>query len=245
MQVAEFLYLSVVFTLMSSAHTSTTRLLITVDCAIFGVENGELKLLLIRRERAPYAGKWCLPGGIIRNDETAEECVARILEEKTGIKGMFLEQLYTFSDLRRDPRGRAVTIAYYALVKPEQFAILAGRDTSEIAWRNTNELPALGFDHSKIAETALTRLQAKVRYQPIGFELLSSLFTLTQLQNLYETILGYNIDKRNFRKKITGMGLLESTGKKEINVKRRAAELFRFNKQKYYSLTKKGFSFEL
>lgn len=230
---------------MSVSSTSATRLLITIDCAIFGVHDNKLQLLLIRREKAPYAGKWCLPGGIIRNDETAEECAARILHEKTGISKMFLEQLYTFSDVKRDPRGRAVSIAYFALVKPEQFAIIAGRDTAEIAWRNIDEVPALGFDHNKIADVALARVQAKVRYQPIGFELLSSAFTLTQLQNLYETILGYSIDKRNFRKKILGMVLLESTGKKETNVKRRAAELYRFNKQKYNQLTRKGFSFEL
>lgn len=229
---------------MSSADSSS-RLLITIDCVIFGVRDGQLQLLVLRRERAPYAGKWCLPGGIIRNDETAEACAVRILHEKTGITGMFLEQLYTFTELKRDPRGRAVSIAYYALVRPGQFAVIAGRDTSEIAWKNIEQLPALGFDHRKIVDTALLRVRAKVRYQPIGFELLPSAFTLTQLQQLYETVLGYEIDKRNFRKKILGMGLLDATGKKETNVKRRAAELYRFNEQKYKALTRKGFSFEL
>jgi 8-oxo-dGTP diphosphatase len=224
---------------------AATRLLITVDCAIFGVQNDELQLLVLRREKAPFAGKWSLPGGIIRADETAEQCAVRILQEKTGLKGMFLEQLYTFSDVKRDPRGRVVSIAYFALIRPDQFALFAGRDTSEIAWKNISDLPALGFDHNTIASVALTRLKAKVRYQPVGFELLAPVFTLTQLQNLYETILGYEIDKRNFRKKILGMGLLDATGKKEVNVKRRAAELYRFNKQKYQSLTRKGFSFEL
>lgn len=224
---------------------SSTRLLITVDCAIFGVQNEQLQLLVLRRMKAPYAGKWSLPGGIIRAEETAEECAERILSEKTGIKGTFLEQLYTFSEVKRDPRGRVVSIAYFALVRPDQLAVIAGRDTSEIAWKNIDEIPALGFDHNKIAEAALARLQAKVRYQPIGFELLAQTFTLTQLQNLYETILGYAIDKRNFRKKILGMGLLDATGKKELNVKRRAAELYRFNQKKYESLTRKGFSFEL
>lgn len=228
-----------------SAASHKNQVLLTVDCAIFRVADNRLQLLLIKREKAPYAGKWSLPGGIIRADETAEQCAERILEEKTGIKGMFLEQLYTFSALKRDPRGRVVSVSYFALVRPDQFAVIAGRDTSEIAWKNIGQLPALGFDHNEIADVALTRLQAKVRYQPIGFESLAQTFTLTQLQNLYETILGYAIDKRNFRKKILGMGLLDATGKKEVNVKRRAAGLYRFNKQKYQSLTRKGFSFEL
>lgn len=221
------------------------KIIVTVDSVIFGVRDNKLEILLLKRRSSPYAGKWCLPGGVIIGNETADECAERILEEKAGIRKMFLEQLYTFSGVKRDPRGRVITIAYYALVQPSQYAIVAGRDTEKIEWHSIENIPQLGFDHNSIAEVALARLRAKVRYQPIGFELLSSAFTLTQLQNLYETILGYSIDKRNFRKKLLGMGLLDATGKKEVNVKRRAAELYRFNKQKYNQLTRKGFSFEL
>lgn len=218
---------------------------LATDCVIFGFDGGELKLLLIEREKEPFKNKWALPGGFVFMEETTEECAKRILLEKTGIRHMFIEQLYTFSDLDRDPRERIVSVAYFALVNKHQYELVAGRDTVKAEWFELSKLPKLAFDHSKILKTAIQRLKGKVSYQPIGFELLDEKFTLTQLQSLYESILEIQIDKRNFRKKILGMKLLKPLDEKEQNVARKAAQFFSFDKKAYKELTQKGFHFEL
>lgn len=218
---------------------------LATDCVIFGFDGGELKLLLIEREKEPFKNKWALPGGFVFMQETTEECAKRILLEKTGIRHMFIEQLYTFSDIDRDPRERIVSVAYFALVNKHQYELVAGRDTVQAEWFELSKLPKLAFDHSRILKMAIQRLKGKVSYQPIGFELLDEKFTLTQLQTLYESILESSIDKRNFRKKILGMKLLKPLDEKEQNVARKAAQFFSFDKKAYKELTQKGFHFEL
>lgn len=226
-------------------HYEYPRPSITADCAIFGFDGGELKLLLIERENEPFKNHWALPGGFVFMDETTEECAKRILLEKAGIKNVFIEQLYTFSDVNRDPRERIISVSYFALVNKHQYELIAGRDTNKAEWFELSKLPKLAFDHTKIVKTAIQRLKGKVSYQPIGFELLSEKFTLTQLQALYESILEEAIDKRNFRKKIVGMGFLKALEEKEKNVPHKAARYYTFDKKVYKALTQKGFHFEL
>jgi 8-oxo-dGTP diphosphatase len=218
---------------------------LTTDCLIFGFDGGELKVLLIKREKEPFKNKWALPGGFVHIHETTEVCAKRILSEKAGIENMFIEQLYTFSDLDRDPRERIISVAYFALVKKDQYTLIAGRDTVHAEWFELSKLPKLAFDHAKIVEMGFERLKGKVSYQPIGFELLNEKFTLTQLQTLYEAILETKIDRRNFRKKILGMGLLKALDEKEKNVPRKAARFYSFDNKAYEKLMKKGFHFEL
>ncbi|MCU0389765.1 MAG: NUDIX hydrolase [Thermoflexibacter sp.] len=220
---------------------------LSVDCVIFGLDENELKVLLIERGHDPYAGCWAFPGGFVDMDETTEAAAKRELWEETGLQNMFMEQLYTFSDVHRDPRGRVVSVAYYALVKLSDVKdqVSASSDAQKAEWFPVNSLPALAFDHAKIFDTAFTRLKGKVRYQPLGFELLPEKFTLSQLQKLYELILNKELDKRNFRKKILSMALLIELPERQKGVSHRAAKLYQFDKVKYKELEAKGFSFEL
>lgn len=218
---------------------------VTVDCVVFGLDDGELKLMLIRRGEEPFAGDWALPGGFVHIDEDLDSAARRELSEETGISELYLEQLYTFGDPERDPRGRVITVAYFALVNLADHAVQAASDAAEAEWYPVSELPSLAFDHDAIVETARERLRAKVRYAPVGFELLPDRFTLTQLQRLYETVLEQPLDKRNFRKKVLSLGLLEPTGERETGVSHRAAQLYRFDKQKYAELARLGFEFAI
>jgi 8-oxo-dGTP diphosphatase len=221
------------------------RAALTVDCVVFGFDEGDLKLLLIQRDLEPFAGKWALPGGFVHVDESLEEAARRELQEETGLSRVFLEQLYTFGKPDRDPREHVVTVAHYALVKLSVHSVKAATDARNAAWFDVSDLPKLAFDHEEIIEIALQRLKGKVRYEPIGFELLPPKFTLTQLQHLYETIVEAPLDKRNFRKKILAMDLLIETDEIEKDVAHRAARLYRFDEAKYRQLKKKGFNFEL
>lgn len=220
---------------------------LTVDCVVFGFgpEDEDLKVILIQRDIDPFKGKWALPGGFVRMQETLEEAALRELKEETGIEKVYLEQLYTFGDVDRDPRDRVVTVAYYALVKMEGHDIKATADARKAAWFSVDDLPELAFDHEKIVEVALERLRSKVRYEPIGFELLPRKFTLSQLQKLYETVLEQRFDKRNFRKKILSMDLLIELDEVQEDVAHRAARLYKFDEKKYEQLRKKGFNFEI
>ena len=218
---------------------------LTVDAVVFGLDDEDLKVLLIRRGVEPFQGKWALPGGFVRVEESLEDAVRRELEEEAGISQVFLEQLYTFGAADRDPRERVVTVAYYALVKLSDHSIKAATDARDAAWFAVAEARGLAFDHDRILAAALERLKGKVRYQPIGFELLPPQFTLSQLQRLYETILETRLDKRNFRKKILGMGFLVALDEVEKDVTHRAARLYRFDRKKYRQLQKRGFNFEI
>ena len=218
---------------------------VTVDCVVFGLDDEDLKVLLIQRDLPPYDGRWALPGGFVEADESLEEAARRELQEETGIDIVYLEQLYTYGAVDRDPRDRIITVAYYALVKLHDHRVQAATDARDAAWFSIEDLPRLAFDHDQILQQAHERLRGKVRYQPIGFELLPAKFTLRQLQHLYETILDRQLDKRNFRKKILSMDLLQELEELESDVAHRAARLYRFDKRKYRRLTKQGFNFEV
>jgi 8-oxo-dGTP diphosphatase len=221
------------------------RAALTVDCVVFGFDEGDLKVLLIQRDLKPFEGKWALPGGFVRVEESLEDAARRELAEETGLRDIFLEQLYTFGAPDRDPRERVVSVAYYALVSLADHKPKAATDARQAAWFSVDDAPDLAFDHEHILTTALARLRGKVRYEPIGFELLPAKFTLGQLQHLYEVVLEEHLDKRNFRKKILGMGLLVDTGEIQQDVAHRAARLHRFDERKYQQLRKRGFSFWL
>ena len=220
---------------------------LTVDCVVFGLdlEEEQLRVLLVERDVEPFAGTWAIPGGFVHADESPAEAAARELEEETGIKDVFLEQLYTFGEPGRDPRGWVVSIAHYALVSPDRYRLVAATDARRAAWFAVNDLPPLAFDHRRIVDVALARLRGKVTYAPIGFELLPKKFTVKQLQKLYEVVLGRPLDNRNFRKKIFGMGVLRELDETQRGVPHRAARLYRFDERKYKQLTKQGRSFEL
>lgn len=218
------------------------RAALTVDCVVFGFDGGELQALLIRRGLPPFKDTWALPGGFVRVEETLDEAARRELEEETGLRNVFLEQLYTFGSVHRDPRERVVSIAYFALVKPE--AVAAATDAAEAKWFPVSDLPTLAFDHAEILATALSRLRGKLSYQPIGFELLPRKFTLTQLQRLYEAVLGHHLDKRNFRKKVLSFDLLTPLEETCQEGPHRPAQLFRFDPERSDRLKERGFLFE-
>ncbi len=216
---------------------------LTVDCVVFGFDGGDLQVLLIRRALEPFQNRWALPGGFVHLDETLDEAARRELEEETGLREVFLEQLHTFGAVDRDPRERVVSVAYYALVKPS--AATAATDAAEADWFPVASVPPLAFDHADILAAALERLRNKLRREPVGFELLPPKFTLSQLQRLYEAVLGTTLDKRNFRKKVLGYDLLVPLKEKHREGAHRPAQLFRFDPVKYRRLEKKGFLFEL
>jgi 8-oxo-dGTP diphosphatase len=218
---------------------------VTVDGVVFGFDDADLKLLLIQRKVDPFKGKWALPGGFVRPEEDLEQAVRRELADETGITRLYLEQLFSFGDPKRDPRERVISVAYYALVKLADHRLRAASDAVDVAWFPVAELPKLAFDHEKIVDVALRRLKAKVRYEPIGFELLSEKFTLGELQGLYEAVLEQAVDKRNFRKKILGTELLDPLDEYQQDVAHRAAQYYRFNRARYDQLKKRGFNFEL
>ena len=221
------------------------RAALTVDCVVFGFDEAELKVLLIERGLEPFKGQWALPGGFVRVDEPLDEAARRELAEETGLEKVFLEQLYTFSRVDRDPRERVISVAYYALTKPADHRTHATTDAADAQWFAVSGVPALAFDHADILATALQRLRGKLRYEPIGFELLPPKFTLSRLQHLYETVLGTPLDKRNFRKKVLSHGLLLPLNETHREGAHRPAQLFRFDPVRYEKLKKKGFHFEL
>ncbi|WP_375561287.1 NUDIX domain-containing protein [Bernardetia sp. OM2101] len=224
---------------------------VTVDCVIFAwdSENSDLKVLLIERAHDPFAGKWAFPGGFVDMDEDLETAARRELEEETGMNDLFMEQLYTFGAPNRDPRGRVISVAYYALVSLAHHAdqIKAASDAADTQWINIKDLSEieLAFDHQEVMKIALERLRGKVRYQPIGFELLPEKFPLSQLQILYEQVLGMTLDKRNFRRKILKTKLVLPLDEYQQNVSHRAAQLYKFDKDKYEQVVKEGFVFEI
>lgn len=199
---------------------------VAVDLVIFTVRDGALQVLLIERGVPPFLGQWALPGGFVLERETLEEAARRELEEETGLRDVYLEQLYTFGDPDRDPRGRTIAVAYYALTPPAEPR--ASTDAATAAWHPAARVPKLAFDHAKILKTGLQRLRAKLGYSTVGFELLPKQFTLSELQQLYEAILERPLDKRNFRKKVLSLDLLKPEGQKRAAGAHRPARLYSF-----------------
>ena len=203
------------------------KLLITVDVVLFTIQERKLHLLLIQRLAKPYEKRYALPGGFVLEEESLDDAAIRELREETGVDKVYLEQLYTFGDPKRDPRGRVITVAYYALVSHNQ-VLRAGTDAANAGWFPVTELPPLAFDHRKIAEYAHQRIRNKLDYTNVGFELLPEKFTLTELQVVHEAILGEELDKRNFRRKIIQRGIVKPT-KEWQKTGRKPAQLFRFS----------------
>ena len=218
---------------------------LTVDCVVFGLDEEDLKVLLIQRKHDPFAGDWAFPGGFVDVGETPEEAARRELEEETGLAKVYLEQLYTFGEPDRDPREHVVSVAHYGLVSIHGHRVRADDDARDARWFPVLCAPPLAFDHDEILRMAHERLKGKVRREPVGFELLPRKFTLSELQRVYETILGEKIDKRNFRRRVLKTGLLVETGQTQREVAHRAARLYRFDVRKYRRLLKQGFHFEV
>ena len=202
---------------------------VTVDILIFTVKDNDLKILLIKRGTEPFKDMWALPGGFVKLDESLEDAALRELKEETGVKSDYLEQLYTFGDINRDPRGRVITVAYFALIKQQKTELKATTDASDVRWFSVNERYNLAFDHKKILEYGLKRLRWKFEYTSIAFSLLPESFTLTELHKLYETVLNKKFDKRNFRKKINSLNILEKENIKK-DVSHRPPQLYRLKK---------------
>ena len=228
--------------------TNQTDIKVAVDAVVFGYSKQEgVSVLLIKRKYPPFKDSWALPGGFVLADESLEAAVERELLEETGIKVQYLEQLYTFGQPERDPRKRVISITYFALVKSSQFQQLnASTDAEEARWYNIQQLPKLAFDHKIILQTAIERIRAKIRYQPIGFELLDKKFPFADLERLYTTLLNREIDRRNFSKKIHALGILDETNEyTKPEGKGRPSKIYTFNKKRYYDLLKNGMSFEI
>lgn len=225
---------------------SKSDISLTVDAVVFGYHSAaKISVLLIKRLYDPFKDHWAIPGGFVNKGESLEQAVYRELEEETGVKIGYLEQLYTFGASERDPRGRVVSVAYFGLVKPENFRINASSDAKEVNWFDINDLPDLAFDHKNILDLAITRLRAKITYEPIGFELLEERFPFSDLENLYMTLLGREIDRRNFRKKVLSFGMLDELEEKVKKGAGRPANLFQFNKDRYFQLKREGIVFEI
>lgn len=215
---------------------------VTTDCVIFGFDGSNLKVLLIERGIEPFKGKWALPGGFLKMDETAEEGALRELEEETGLTNAYIRQFHTFTEPGRDPRERVITIAHYALVRLQE--VKGGDDAAQARWFAMDEIPPLAFDHDRILRLAQKMLRERIHFEPVGFELLPETFTMKQLQNLYEAILDVHFDRRNFAKKMYHLELLIQTDDMVRTSPKRESQLLRFNKEKYEELKQKGFRLE-
>ena len=218
---------------------------IAVDAIVFGYEKGTLYVLAVQQRFGELADRWVLPGGFIKNDEPLLTAVERELKEEAGITVNYLEQLGTFGDdINRDERFRVISVAYFALVNPQNFILKADTDAKDAKWFPLNQLPPLGYDHNEMVKLAHQRLKSKLTYQPIGFDLLDQEFLFSDLENLYYSILERDIDRRNFRKKILSFGIVKETNKVvKIGASGRPGKLFVFDKPKYNQLSKENFEF--
>lgn len=229
---------------MSAGKLPRLKSTFSVDCVIFGIDEGVLKILLIERNEAPFKGWKAIPGNLVRDQEDIDAAAERILYELTGLRDIYLEQSYTFGRTNRHPQGRVITVAYYSLIRRTDDIRPVTGFAKKAFWWPVHELSKLAFDHTEIAEKALLQVRQKLRFHPIGFELLPGKFTLTELQHVYEAILEKKLDKRNFRKKMLNYGLLEACKEKATGGAFRAPALYRFNKKRYVQLERNGFNFE-
>lgn len=228
----------------SDSYTGQARHLIAIDCIIFGFDEGELKLLAIRRQIEPNKGDWSLIGGFINENESLNDATGRIIRKLTGLEHIYVSQLYAHGEVNRDPVARVLSISYYALIKCQTYnqQLISAAGAS---WFSISSLPQLIFDHPKMVTMALDELRKEGRVKPIGFELLPPKFTLPQLQCLYEAIYQKTLDKRNFRKNILQMGLLERLDEKDKTNSRKGAWYYRFNPERYRQLSSNGFYFSV
>ena len=224
----------------STSRLDTDRYAVAVDIVLFTIQDDALKVLLVRRARSPFRGAWALPGGLVHREESVDEAALRELQEATGIRTVYLEQLYTFGELHRDPRERVITVAYYAAVEWQQFQLTARASSGTAKWVSVKALPRLAFDHHDIAHYALERFRNKVNYTTVAFQLLPKTFTLTELQQVYEIVLGQPLDKRNFRKKMLQLGILRDTRSQRAEGRQRPARLYAFADTKVIKLQEKG-----
>lgn len=228
--------------------SSEQHIKVAVDAVVFGYSKHEgVSVLLIQRKYPPFQNSWAIPGGFVLEHESLETAVRRELQEETGITVNYLEQLYTFGNPGRDPRQRIISIAYFALVKSAQFQQLkASTDAEHAQWFGIKDLPELAFDHQAILNVAIERIRAKIRYQPIGFELLDKVFPFADLEHLYTTLLDRDIDRRNFSRKMLALGILDETNEyAKPEGKGRPSKMYRFNEQRYQQLEKEGMNFEV
>ena len=231
---------------MKEFYSKHPKLLVAVDSIIFGFNEDdiELKLLLLKRDFEPAKGEWSLMGGFVNQDEGLDAAAQRIVEDLTGLQDVYMEQLYTFGDPARDPGGRIVSVSYFSLIKIKEYDRELVRKHGA-SWIPLSELPNLVFDHNEMVEKAMRKLRIRARTQPIGFELLPEKFTIPQLQRLYEAIYQIPFDKRNFRRKVLAMGLLDKLDEKEKRTSKKGAFYYKFNTEKYEELLQKGFNFEV
>ncbi len=226
-------------------NESENLIKLTVDAVVFGYREGQLFVALINRKYEPFRGQWALPGGFVLPHEDLEAAVERELWEETGIQTRFLEQLYTFGAVERDPRQRIVSVAYVGLVRPSDFQIQASTDAQDVGWFPVDALPEPAFDHHKIIDLGLQRLRGKLTYEPIGLNLLDEKFPFSDLERLYATILNRSFDRRNFRKKFLSFGILIEQPEKMIQEKGRPAALYAFDRARYEEVGREGFIFDI
>jgi len=227
-------------------YSKHSRYLVAVDCIIFGYDifDKEIKLLLVKRSFEPAKGKWSLEGGFIKENESLDEAACRILRNLTGLDIVYLKQSYSYGEINRDPGARVISVAYFALI-PIMDINKELAEQNGAQWRSIARLPDLIFDHSEMVKRALSNLQNQIKIKPVGFELLPEKFTLVQLQDLYEAIYQRKVDKRNFRKKILSMEILEKLNEKERKTSKKGAFYYKFNKDRYEILKQNGFYFNL
>ena len=232
--------------LINSTHQYRVeqKILVAVDCIIFGFDSKNLKLLLFRRKVEPLRGSWSLIGAFIKNDSSVLDGAKQILFECTGLEDVYLEELKTYGDVNRDPGERVISIAHYSLIRINDFE-LEHVEKFDARWFNLDEIPELILDHRLMVEDAIVKLKNKARHQPIGFNLLPEYFTIPELQTLYESIYQRELDPRNFRKKILSLDILNKTTKRDKSGSKKGAFLYCFNKEKFDTLIAKGYNFEI
>ncbi len=223
------------------------RSAISVDNVIFGFNRDVLKVILVKRGAAPHKDEWGLPGDLVFPEEDLDVAAARVLEELVGLRNVYLEQVHTFGGVDRHPSGRVITIAYYSLIKIDNYELTSSSWADQAQWHNMQDVLGmnLAFDHNEILAACFNKLKKRVKTQPVGFELLPHQFTLTELQHLYEAILQVPLDKRNFRKKILAMNILVDLRTTQAGVAHRPAKLYRFDKVRYEIVLEEGFTFEI
>lgn len=231
--------------MVSGRFTKDSIDALSIDCLIFGFRNSELDILLIKHGEGISKGRWALPGGWIRYNESVDQAASRLLTSLTGVSNIYLEQLRVFGEVKRYPGKRVITITFYALINADNYALHPGFTASDAKWCKIHEVPRLPYDHNKILNYGFQYLKNKVRHEPLGFNLLPKKFTLHQIQKLYEAILETVLDKPNFRRKLLNMNLLVPCDEKQSHVSHRAANFYRFDKKIYKKLKESGFTFEL